>query len=297
MTRVAVRGGQGQTLLSGAVIDQPEPWGAVDVFRIAGGKVVERWSQTDKLSLARPATAVTLDLPAPSPRVVSLERFTFEPNAGWSRSPAGPRLVFLETGALRLEVMTPDPALGTPSVAGTDRLGGDRSDASPVLTLSAGGSSVVPVGARLAMTNAGGGEARVLVATFSEPRIPAGAPPVDVLPPGVAGQTLAGGLATDVRVGAAELALGQVTLARNAQLSLSSADGPALIAVEGGHLTVETWGRAWLRRGSDGMSVDSDEQVMARGDGLLMHQGGLATLRIAGDGPAVVHVLALRALD
>jgi hypothetical protein len=88
-----------------------------------------------------------------------------------------------------------------------------------------------------------------------------------------------------------------VTLARNARLSLSSTDGPVLIAVESGHLTVETWGGAWLRRGSDGMSLHPDEQVMARGDGLLMHQGGLATLQIAGDGPAVIHVLTLRALE
>jgi hypothetical protein len=297
MARVAVRGGQGQTLLSGAVIDQPEPWGAVDVFRIAGGKVVERWSQTDELSLARPATAVTLDLPAPSPRVVSLERFTFEPSAGWSPSPAGPRLVFLETGALRLEMATPEPAPGVPPIAGTDTLGGDESDASRILTLSVSGSSLVPAGARLVMTNTGSGEARVLVATFSEPRTPGGALVADELPSGVAGQILAGGLATDVRVGAATLALGQVTLARNARLSLSSADGPVLIAVESGHLTVETWGRAWLRRGSDGMSVAPDEQVMARGDGLLMHQGGLATFQIAGDGPAIVHVLTLRALN
>jgi hypothetical protein len=45
------------------------------------------------------------------------------------------------------------------------------------------------------------------------------------------------------------------------------------------------------------MSVAPDEQVMARGDGLLMHQDGLTTLQIAGDGPAVVHILTLRALE
>jgi hypothetical protein len=293
MARVAVRGGQGPLPLRGAVIDQPDPWGAVDVFRIAGGKVVERWSQTDDLTLMRPATTVTLDIPAPSPRVVSLERFTFEPNAGWSPPPAGPRLVFLETGALRLDVAPPERAVETLSLAGTARLAGEQSDASRVSTLAAGASSVVPAGADLAMTNAGAGEARVLVATFSELRIPGGAPPADVLPPGVAGQTLAGGLATDVRVGPAALALAQVTLARNARLSLSSANGPALIAVETGRLTVGTWGGVWLRRGSNGMSVTPHEQVIARGDGLLMHQGGLATLQVAGDGPAVVHILTL----
>ena len=297
MARVAVRGGQGPLPLRDAVVDQPEPWGVVDVFRIAGGKVVERWSQTDDLTIVQPATAVTLDIAAPTPRVLSLDRFTFEPDAGWSPPVAGPRLIFLETGALRLEMATPESASGMPPIAGTDTLGGDESDASRILTLSAGESSLVPAGARLVMTNAGGGEARVLVATFSEPRTPGGALVADELPPGVAGQILAGGLATDVRVGAATLALGQVTLARNARLSLSSADGPALIAVETGRLTVETWGRGWLRRGSDGMSVAPNEQVMARGDGLLMHQDGLTTLQIAGDGPAVVHILTLRALE
>ena len=70
-----------------------------------------------------------------------------------------------------------------------------------------------------------------------------------------------------------------------------------LVAVESGRLTIEPWGRGWLRRGSDGVSVGLDELMMARRDGLMMHQGGLATLQIAGDGPAVLHVLTLRSLD
>ena len=294
MVRVGVRGAQDPTPLSGAILAQPEPWGPVDVFRIAGGKVVERWSRTDDLTLLGTATEVTLDIPSPLPRVVSLDRFTFQPLAGWSPPPTGPRLIVLETGALLLEVTTPE---STRPVARSDKLKGKRTDASQVMTLSAGGSSLVPPGASLAMTNAGAGETRVLIVTFSLPRSPGGAPTAVVLPPGVAGRTLVGGLATDVRVGPAALTLAQVTLARNARLSLSSADGPVLIAAESGHLAVETWGRGWLRQGSDGMSGDPDEQVMAGGDGLLMHQDGLTTLQTAGDGPAVVHVLTLRALD
>ena len=297
MARVAVRGGHRPTSLSGAIVDQPEPWGAVDVFRIAGGMIVERWSQTDDLTLVRPATEVTFDFTAPLPRVVSLDRYTFEPSAGWSPSPDGPRLLVLESGKLRAEVAAPGLAPGTESVAGTGSQIRNASDALQVSNLSVGGSLLIPAGARLTLQNANSAEARVLNVAFSEPRIPGGAPAADALPPGVTGQTLAGGLATDVRLGPAELVLGRVTLARNARLSLSSADGPAVIAVETGHLTVESWGRAWLRRGSDGVNFDPDEEVMARGDGLLMHKGGLATLQIAGDGPAVLHILTLRALE
>jgi ketosteroid isomerase-like protein len=294
--RVAIRGGQGTGALGGVVVEEPTLWGPVDVFRIAGGKVVERWGQTDDLTLVRPATAVTLDIASPTPRVLSLDRFTFEPGAGWSPPPAGPRLIFLETGALRLEA-TPEPTPGTWPVARSDNLPGKQSDASQVMTLSAGGSSLVPAGASLAMTNTGAGDTQALVVTFSVPRSPGGAPTADVLPPGVDGQTLAGNLSTDVRMGPAELVLAQATLARDARLSLSSADGPVLVAVERGRLTVEPWGRGWLRRGSYGGSVGLDEEVMARRDGLMMHQGGLATLQIAGDGPAVLYVLALRSLD
>jgi hypothetical protein len=296
MARVAVRGGQGPVPLRNAVVEQPEPWGSVDIFRIASGKVVERWSQTDDLTLVRPVTEVALDIPAPLPRVLSLDRFTFEPDAAWNPSPDGPRLIFLETGALRLEV-TPESSPGTLPVAGSESLPGKQLNASQVITLSPGGSSLVPAGARLAMTNTGAGDTRALVVTFSVPRSPGGAPTAVVLPPDVDGQTLAGNLSTDVRTGPAELVLAQVTLARNARLSLSSADGPVLVGVESGRLTVEPWGRGWLRRGSDGGSVGLDEQMMTRGDGLLMHQGGLATLQIAGDGPAVLHVLTLRSLD
>src|SRR5215207_627681 len=297
MARVAVRGSREPTSLSGAIVDQPEPWGAVDVFRLAGDKVVERWSQTDDLTLVRPSTAVTLDLPAPSPRVVSLDRFTFEPSAGWSPPPAGPRLLVLESGELHIEMATPGLPPVTPPVAATGSQARDASDAPRTLNLSVGESFIVPAGARLTLRNANSAEAQVLIVAFAEPRIPGGAPSADVLPPGVARRTLAGGLGTDVRLGPAELVLGQVTLARNARLSVSSAEGPALIAVEMGHLTVESWGRAWLRRGSDGVSFGPHEEVMAQGDGLLMHEGGLATFQIAGDGPAVVHILTLRALE
>src|SRR5215216_3882852 len=148
MARVAVRGGQGPTPLRDAVVDQPVPWGPVDVFRIAGGKVVERWSQTDDLTLVRPVTEATIDLPSPSPRVVSLDRMTFEPDAVWKPSPAGPRLIFLESGALRLEIATPEPEPGT---------------------LPAGRCSQGAGGARLAMPNAGGGEGWVLGASFYDP--------------------------------------------------------------------------------------------------------------------------------
>jgi hypothetical protein len=308
MARVAIRGVHAPTSLRGAVLDQPQPWGRVDVFRISGGKVVERWSQTDDLALIGAASEVTLDIPNPSPRVISLDRLTFQSSAGWSPPPSGPRLVFLESGVLRLKLAAHEPVMATPPVAESGSLDGDRPNTPQVLTLSAGQSSLVPAGTVLTMTNAGAGETQVLVATFSEPRSPGGAPTANVFPPGVASKTVAGGLATDVRVGPASLALAQGTLARNARLSLSSADGPVLIAVETGHLAVETWGTGWLRRGSDGNGVwlargsdgmigDLDEQVMALGDSLLMHQGGLATLQIAGDGPAVVHVLTLRALN
>jgi hypothetical protein len=107
-------------------------------------------------------------------------------------------------------------------------------------------------------------------------------------------QTLAGGLATDVPIGPATLALEQVTLARGAALTLSSAEGPALLALDSGRLDLTTWGRAWVRRGSDGSSVAIDDALLDAGDGLLLHPGGMALLDAADAESAVTLVVRVR---
>ena len=165
----------------------------------------------------------------------------------------------------------------------------------PAVALSPGRSLVVPEGSRYDTTNVGAGAARLLVATFAVPQAPGGATLVpDALPFDVTAETLAGGLATEVRPGPAILSLERAALARNARLSAAGTEGPTLVFSEAGRLSVAATGGGWVRRGADGMSVAADEAVLAAGDGALLHPGGLAALWNADDGPAVALVVTLR---
>jgi predicted SnoaL-like aldol condensation-catalyzing enzyme len=261
----------------GALVDEPARWGSVDVFRVADGMIVERWSQNDELVAAQSLTHVPLDIPVPSPRVVTIERFALAPGGWWRSHDAGPHLLFLEGGVLQVTLLP---------------------EAAPVMTLVAGGSWMAPPGAAVATTNVSGSEARLIVATFAVPQVPA--PGADDLLDTSPGQILAGGLATDVRVGPAMLVLGQLTLGRNAQVFLSSAEGPLLIALDDGRLDVSawgtTWGKLWVRRGSGGTSRAVNAAQVAGGDGLLLHRDGLIRLRNVGGQPASVLVLTLRSV-
>jgi predicted ester cyclase len=276
VARVGVRHAPEGAILGGSVVDQSASWGEVESFRVAGGRIVERRSAVDNLAVVRTLAEGSVAFAALAPRVVTIERFTLAPGARWDAPPVGPRLLVLETGTLQLD------------------LGHARADLDgeqPVM-LAEGGSIMAPAVGRHSVTNRGGGEARLLVVTFSVP--PTShylAAPEEILPSGVSAQTLAGGLATKVGVGSASVSLGRATIGRDARLSLSSADGPVLLAVDDGDLDMAAWGTAWMRRGVDGGSVWTSEATLAAGDGLLLEPGGLAALRGAGTGSVEALIL------
>ena len=283
VARVGVRASPGSALLGGSIADRPAPWGAVESFRVAGGSIIERRSDTDALAVIRPLAEVSVELGVPAPRVVSVERFTLAPGVRWDAPAARSRLLFLEGGMLHLE-MVPSPAAVR-----------DSSIAPQAVTLATGESLVAPAGDRLGVTNFGAGAASLLAVTFELPPLSgqavAGAEP---LPSGVAAQTLARGLAMTLDVGSATVSLGRATLARDARLSLTSAAGPVLLAVAAGELEISAWGTAWVRRGVDGMSAWRAEATLADGDGLLLHPNGLVALRGKGSRAVEVVVVTVR---
>jgi predicted SnoaL-like aldol condensation-catalyzing enzyme len=294
VAQVRTAGTEPQGALRGFLVDQPPLWGTVDVLRVADGVVVEHWGQSDDLALPRPLAEVGLDLPTPAPRVVTLERLTMRHGATWQAPPAGARLLYLEAGALRIDMAVPEDATASVAGSATGASMPNAASSEPVM-LSPGRSLLVPGDVRRAATNVGAGEVRLLVATFSVPRIPNGdSLDSEQLPSGVTRQILAGDLATRTGVGTATLALDRLSLARRARLSMSSGQGPVLLAVETGRLGAAVWGTAWMRRGADGVSVQRGSGDLTAGDGLLLHPGGLVAVQNAGDGPSDVLVLTLR---
>lgn len=281
VARVAIQRPPGPPVFIGSTI-APPPWGPVDVFRVANGVIVERWSHTDGTALIRPLAQASFDLPSPVPRVVSLDRLTLSQGATWSSRATGPHLLFLEEGVLHVQVR---------------KAGAIESGVSPahqMIPLSTGQSLTTLAGMDVDVTSVGTKASRVVVVSFAVPQSPGGAPVAPILPPDVAGQTLAGGMATDVRVGAVAVTLGQMILARGSQLSLARAEGPTLIAVDAGQLRVATSEPAWIWSGDHGTNRQGRETGLAAGDGSLLGARNMAALRTVGDDPVVVLVLTLR---
>jgi len=281
VTRVDVRDDQAPAALPAAFGGRPAVWSTLEIFRVAGGAVVGRWSTTDRLTLARPLAVVNHELPIPTPRVVNLSRVTMAPGARWDAPLAGPRLLFVEEGSLDVQT-APGSATKATLDAGSDVgvTDGGREEAPQRVMLAAGKAWLAPAGARIGATNASSAAAQLLVVTFSEPEIPNGVAPEAVhLPPGVTVHVLAGDLATRLGSGAVTVALEQITLAPDADLSLSSAGGPILVAVETGALEAAAWGTAWARNSRDGMSVASRAARLTAENGLLLDTGGVVTLR------------------
>ncbi len=276
MARVAIEGLQQEPPLAGTIVGLPVPWGPVDLFRVAGDKIVERWTHVDGLSLVRPLALSTLELAIPTPRHISLKRVSLEPGATWRPIAPGPEVLVVEKGVVHI-----DSGSG---LQGTKLASGQALSLAP--------------GSDLQVTNLGVDRATLLLTSLRVPAIP-GPEPADtaVHPPGVSMAVLAGDLAAEIDPGAAVLELGQVTLAPRTRMTISSMDGPTLLALDAGQPEVTAWGRAHLRRGRDGMSVALDHSTLAPGDGVLLHPSCSLALQNTGSDAVRALVLTIRPAD
>jgi predicted ester cyclase len=292
VTQVDVREDQTSAALPAALGGRPAVWSAVEIFRVAGGAIVGRWGNSDGLALARPLAVANHELPVPTPRVVSLARVTMAPGTRWDAPLAGPRLFFVDEGSLDVQAARGATTKDTPG-AGTDVA--ITEEVPERVMLAAGRAWMAPAGAPIGMTNVGAAVAQLLVVTFSEPTIPNGVVPEAVnLPPGITVQILAGDLATRLGSGAVTIVLEQISLAPDADLSLSSAEGPILVAVETAQLEAAVWGTAWVRDSRDGMSVASHAALLTAENGMLLEPGGVVTLHNDDERSAQALVVAIQ---
>jgi hypothetical protein len=88
--------------------------------------------------------------------------------------------------------------------------------------------------------------------------------------------------------------LERISLAPDANVSLSSADGPILVAVETAQLEAAAWGTAWVRNSRDGMSVESHAALLTAENGMLLEPGGVVTLLNDDEQPAQALVVTIQ---
>jgi hypothetical protein len=271
---------------SGSAISGSEPWAPVETFRVENAQIIERWSSSIGLSLIRPLAGGVIDVPSPTPRQLSLQRLTLPPGAIDDRWSDGPGFVFLERGTLQLRVIAHSRAPA-------------QTEAEETITLAQGQSFAIPPFSRMQSLNVGGGDAQVLMVRFELPRLSnADTPPGNVataIPNEGVSQILAGALAVDIAPGPWRLELTSLTLGTQAEVAVSSAAGPSLVAVTSGELGALPWGRVWQRRHADGMSVQMSESPadILTGDGLTVETGSRTTLVNTFGPPATAIVLSV----
>jgi hypothetical protein len=273
--RVRVAGG-GATAFLGLALAGWIPWGPVDLFRLAGGRVAERASAGGPPGLLEPLVAAPVELGPPADRAVSVARVTLAPG-GWRCAPGvdGLHLLVVEAGEVAVAV---DAAPGA-------TLGADP----PVL--DSGDWRFLPERGAYEVRNLGSGPAvllEVLATATTATQVGACA-----VAEGATTRVLAGGQAVAVAGGPVAVAAGRVVLPPGGRLAWAGPAGAVLLAVEAGTLGLAAAGAPWVRRGAGGAEAAGGAATLAAGDGALLDEGAGAELRNAGDGPLRLLVVTL----
>ena len=295
-------------------------WGIVDAWRVADGRVVERWGSTERIALLEPLGRVPLDARLPERPVVELERLEIPPGGdleAWR--PAEARLVYVEAGKLTVEIapdsegtalLAPAPAEGSkappPGVGAgaVETLGAGEFLALPPLTayVLRNDGAVPAVALATAVSRAGAATHAAGSCGFADSdgsvQCLAGSAgssgPSDraETAPAVAVWPLAGGRTTALPPGPLAAAVGRATLAPGAGLPVDMKAAAVLVYVEAGTLGLRTdLGRSWVRRGGTGVGREVESGTLGAGDGILLRLGTAASLRNVGDEPLVVVVV------
>lgn len=263
------------------------PWGAVDVFRVEHGQVVERWGPVGDPAPEAPMVEVALGALSPPLRALAVTRVTLKPGARHSPSAqGGPRLLIAEKGIVTLDTRTA-------AVAAT------ASDAAPPLTLRAGEHVLLATRADFAAWNDRPTPATLLDVSIAAPAFGDPASRLGTESErAVAVEVVVGDVLVAVPSGPVLLAVGRTSLAPGEALAWEAAPGPVLVHVESGAVDLRATGSVpWMRAVAEQRRAGGAEGALAAGGGVLLGAGAAAEISAASDGPATLLVLTLRPAD
>lgn len=305
MVRVALHAPKERTFLGLSLQGIPDAWPPLDVVRVVGGRVVERWADGTGTASLEPIGEVPLGQGTPVHANVALVRLALRPGERLTGAAVQARMLLLESGTLTLavgagagavRVASPAVPAGTPIAAGAEAV------------LQSGALVALPGTADFALRNDGPGTAVALVAEVSVPdrrRVvypgtgpgPRAAPTRSPLEP--VARLLAGELTTLMPGGEVTAGLGRVALSPGASIAGMTAPGPLLLTVASGSVAIGAApGPVWLRTGTTGanrIERGSGAVALGSGDGAFVPTGGAIAVANSGEVPAVVLVVVLQA--
>jgi hypothetical protein len=312
LIRVDVRGADPVGFLGLPQEGIPTLWGSLDALHVAGGQVVERWGDADRLVLRERLGQIDLGTLLPAFQVVALERLSVAPGGRLETElPDEARLLYLEGGTLAVAVVPGSPGSALLSSAGAADAAGQPMEVGPGASarLQAGDLLALPPLTAYLLRNDGAAPAAALVFAVHRPGAAAYASaPCDSSslemtsscsaaatpsPAMFVGQPLAGDRTTALPPGPATVAIGRVVLAHGADLVIPAVSGPVILYVEAGTPDLETGaGTAWIGGGESGGRRAAAEALGAE-DGVLFEAGTAATVRNGGETAATLLVATL----
>jgi predicted ester cyclase len=308
--RLHAAGGTGGAFLG---LPLPAPlasWGPIEVWRVAEGRLVERWGSPDAIAL-RPLARTAVDVADPQARqTLTVTRLTIDPGVDWPlRAGAEARLVVVKTGHLTVTATPARSATSPPTVPGRAATAGSV-PASPValpfghpLTLALGDPVLLPPPIAAIVANPGPAPATLLVVAL---RADAGGPlgtGMMTTDPGVAGPPATGGttaatpvaagvvgqvLATTTQVplpAGAIVGVGRLALAPGTDLPLPAGGAAVLVVVEAGQLALTSLSPA----------APATTTRLAPGAAVRLEPRIASDWRSVGAGPAILLVLTVTA--
>jgi predicted SnoaL-like aldol condensation-catalyzing enzyme len=227
-------------------------WGAVDVFRIAAGHIVEHWDDQVGPALFQPLLDVTVPVQKPTRKTITLERWTYAPDTSETGTTDFGLLVVLgDAGTLTIDV---DARSRVPARLGTDgvnEMANLHRTIPPEATAKVrpGEALVVPQSRWFTIRNDGESPAVALVvrAVVPTPQTGPASTGAETTPPGIEHVKLAGGLAVNLPEAETTVGIGRMGLAHGAAPPPHRVNIAELVAVEAGTMAVAvTGGAAWI---------------------------------------------------
>jgi predicted ester cyclase len=275
-------------------------WGGIDIFRVEGDRVVERWSDRRDHRLLEPLAAVPIAVDGRTEQVVRLQRRTYAGGASSTETAvAGPAMLFVESGtpSFALDYRSPKPAVMFRSAAAGDPGGRIAVPPGETVTLSGGDALAVSPRTPYTVRNEERTPATILVVSIGVPPSPETAPEARTTAPavGVTDDVLAAGNAVTLPPGPLTLALGRATLAPRSELSLHPVAGAEAVAVDGGHLTlVLPRGSAWLHTPEHSAITAREYEEIPTGQGVTTAPGSTVAYRNDGSTALVLLVVTVQ---
>jgi hypothetical protein len=270
VARIEVSGSEGAGLHGWPMLPQAL-WGRVEIFRVEGESIAERWTESADLVSLSELLTVTVPVAPPLGKTLTLERWIYDPGTAETRArELGFLVLFVQTGTLTV-----------------------RTSAEPAKAkrLGARDMVVVPVGGSIDVRNDGmdAVDALAIVAEVPEPQI--GARTGDDPPDGITRTVLAGMMTVRWPDGGAEISVARAVLGSSAEIGVHRVGVVELVAVEAGTLAVTVEGDAWVSSDPTRVLRRFDGAPLLTGGGARIVEGATVGYHASGGTPATLLLL------